>query len=81
MQCFSLIACIYKRCRWRSNYEKGEGWDVIDRLISVTFCVPVLNQELDFQRHLSCFFLYSMIGGERCLIIFVETVELSTITA
>ena len=25
-----LIAFIYKRCRWRSNYQEGEGCDVID---------------------------------------------------
>jgi hypothetical protein len=31
--------------------------------MSVTFCVPVLSQKLDMQRHLSCFVLYSMISG------------------
>jgi hypothetical protein len=27
---------IIKRCRCRSNNQEGKGWDVIDRLISVT---------------------------------------------
>ena len=60
----------------QNKLSRGQGlgchWSVDLRHISV----PVLSQELDFQRHLSCFFFYPMIWGERWLIIFWILVEL-----
>jgi hypothetical protein len=61
VQCF-FIGCLYRNFRWRSNYQEGGGWDVIDQPVPpTTFFVPVLTQNLDFQRPMSWSSLYSMI--------------------
>lgn len=50
------VVCVYLylSCHWMSNYQDGGGFPLA-RL--TFFCVSVLSQELDFQRHIywSCF--------------------------
>jgi len=37
MRCFFII-CLYLYCRWRSNHQEREGWDLINWLNPATFC-------------------------------------------
>jgi len=32
--------------------SRGEDWDPIDKFNPAAFCMPVPNQNLDFQRHM-----------------------------
>jgi hypothetical protein len=43
-------------CRWRSNYQE-EGVDIALTGITPPYGVPVLSLDIDFQRHMSCFFI------------------------
>jgi len=57
--CF--IVFLYVHCCWRSDYQEDDDWYSIYRFISPMFCfVVVSNQDLDFHRHMSLFFLHSM---------------------
>ena len=60
--------------------KREERCDHINRFKSAKFLCLSKNQDLDFQRHMSCSFLCSMIWGQRWLFVLLVLVELLTIT-